>query len=1450
MSREAAKVLGIVWAGLLAAPGSVRPVQAQANKPPATPSLVSPEHAAVGVGLTPTLEASSFSDPDGDGHASSHWQVSGSANFIELIWDTGESYPASTHEAVPPGELVYGTTWYWRVRYKDARGAWSAWSAARIFNPGVFADSDHDDDVDMEDFGLLQRCLTGRRVRQDDPACQAALIDGNDYVDQDDVSLFLSCLMGAGIDAPPSCRRYVATPGFSPPSGTRFVGSVDVAISTATPDAEIRYTTDGSEPTRRNGAVYTGPVHLTDSTTIKAVASAGLADSEVGSATFTVVASTPTFDPTDGTEFVGSVDVTISVATPGAEIHYTTDGTDPTTSTGTLYTEPVQLTATTTIKAIACAEGLAESDIGSATFTALVDAPTFSPPDGEGFLATLQVSISTATPAVEIRYTTDGTLPTRSQGTVYTGPIVLGHTTSIKAIAYAEGMGDSPVVSATFWKGPWRPLDSGVGGALGEYPNVYALTVLNGDLIVGGRYVTAGGKPAGGTARWDGDVWWPVGSGIGGAIYPEVRAMTVHDGALIVGGAFTTAGGVPANHIARWDGALWQPLGGGMDNGVVALTVYDGDLIAGGHFSMAGGSTVHSIARWDGASWQPLGSGLRPGVSALAVYDGELIAGGHFLTIGEAYINYIARWDGASWQPLGSGMDGWVHALTVHNGELIAGGTFYRAGGKVCHRVARWNGSSWQELGTGLADPVSALTVHNGELIAGGSFSRTVSGVAVNYIARWDGQSWQPLDGGMNSTVNALTVCNGELIAAGFFTTAGGRPVNRIARYVTAPEPNVAATPAFDPPSGTVFVGSADVTISSATPGAQIRYTSDGTVPSSSHGTVYTGPVHLTATTTIKATAYADGLTDSRMRSGTFTLATVSTPTFSPPNGTSFIGSIDVAIASATEGAEIRYTLDGTDPTASTGTVYTGAVHLTGPATIKAIGCAAGMIDSAVASATYTFVRVASPTFDPPPGTKFIAALDVSIACPTSGAEIRYTTDGTTPTRSTGTVYTGPVHLMAPTVVRAIAWVDGMADSAVASATYPFVQVSPPTFSPGNGAGFIGSLDVTISTATAGAAIRYTTDGIEPSRSTGTLYTGPVQLTQATTIKAIAYLDGMADSQIVSARFLDDGIWQQVGEVNRAVNALTLYNGELIAGGQFTIAGGRTVNCIAKWNGSYWEPLGSGMAGNWPWVLALTVYSGELVAGGYFTAAGGTPASHIARWNGSSWQPLGGGTNQGVFALAVHNGELIAGGDFETAGGTPANRIARWNGESWQPLGTGMTGDVQSLTVYNGELIAGGLFFNAGGTRAGCIASWNGSSWQALGSGMNNAVIALTVYRGELIAAGEFSTADGAPANHIARWDGAGWQALGDGLSGRAFALTVHDDALIAGGGFGLAGGRIINDIARWDGESWGALGSGVGAGVVALTIHDDLLIVGGDFTSAGGRQIRNIARWVPAPGQ
>ncbi len=330
--------------------------------------------------------------------------------------------------------------------------------------------------------------------------------------------------------------------------------------------------------------------------------------------------------------------------------------------------------------------------------------------------------------------------------------------------------------------------------------------------------------------------------------------------------------------------------------------------------------------------------------------------------------------------------------------------------------------------------------------------------------------------------------------------------------------------------------------------------------------------------------------------------------------------------------------------------------------------------------------------------------------------------------------------------------------------------------------------------------------------------------------------------------------------VNGFVEALLVVGGDVIVGGGFQTAGvaGLTVNSIARWNGSAWSALSSGMTGgsSFPVVYSLASNGGVIYAGGDFSHAGGVSSANIAQWNGALWSALGSGTDDVVLALANFGGELVVAGPFSTAGGATARGIAKWNGVTWSAVGgdadDGAFG-IYVLAVSGDDLFAGGYFSALGGVPAKNTARWNGSVWSALGSGMDGSVGELAVSGGTLYVAGDFTTVGGVAANRIAKWDGSAWSALGSGLSSGVFGaevavLLADGSNLFAGGRFTSAGGVAVNQIAQWNGSSWSALGTGISGGFIpvvrALAMIGGELHAGGSFSSAGGVSVSNIAKW------
>ena len=236
-----------------------------------------------------------------------------------------------------------------------------------------------------------------------------------------------------------------AMPVIGPASGA-YPSAQTVTISDSTTGATIYYTADGTTPTSSSPR-YAGPITINSNATVKAISVAsGYAPSGVASASYTITSPAggyPVMQP-----------VTLTDATPGAVIYYTTDGSTPTTSS-TRYTGPVTVSSSETLKAIAVAPGDTNSAVATVTYTIVTPglaqsapSPAFSRAAGT-YTSAQTVALTAATPGAVIYYTTDGSMPT-ANSTRYTAPINVSATETIHAVAMAPGYPNSAIAVATY----------------------------------------------------------------------------------------------------------------------------------------------------------------------------------------------------------------------------------------------------------------------------------------------------------------------------------------------------------------------------------------------------------------------------------------------------------------------------------------------------------------------------------------------------------------------------------------------------------------------------------------------------------------------------------------------------------------------------------------------------------------------------------------------------------------------------------------------------------------------------------------------------------------------------------------------------------------------------------------------------------------------------------------
>ncbi|QTA93847.1 chitobiase/beta-hexosaminidase C-terminal domain-containing protein [Desulfonema magnum] len=816
----------------------------------------------------------------------------------------------------------------------------------------------------------------------------------------------------------------VAMPTFSPEPATYTTGQ-DVALLCATPDAIIYYTTDGTDPSESSMA-YSGPVSVVSTTIIKAGAfKTDWAASSVATGIYTITGTVamPVFSPPPGT-YPSARNIEISCATAGATIHYTTDGSDP-TEISPVYSSPVPVPSGMTIKARAFKTDWAASAAvtGKYTITGTVATPVFSPAPGT-YASAQQVGISCDTPGASIHYTTDGSNPTESSP-VYNSPVPVSSAVTIKAKAFKTDWAESAAVTGnyTITGTVATPAFSPAPGTYASPQQVGISCDTPGASI---HYTTDGREPTENSPVYNSPV--PVSSAV------TIKAK-----------AFKTDWAASAEATGKYT-----------ITGTVVMPVFSpppGTYPSARNVEIScdtAGATIHYTT-----------DGREPSESS-PVYNSPVPVSSAVTIKAKAF------------------KTDWVASAAVTGKYTITGTVATPA-----FSPAPGTYASPQQVGISCDTP----------------------GATIHYTT--DGGDPTEISPIYNSPV---PVPSGMTIKAKAFKTDWAASAAVTGKYTIT---GTVATPAFSPAPGT-YASPRQVGISCDTPGATIHYTTDGTGPTE-NSPVYSSPISVSVSTVIKAIAFKSEWTPSNTISAIYTITgTAESPTFSPTPGT-YTASQHIELSGVCSGASVHYTTDGNEPTESS-RLYTSPILVSSTTTIKAKAFKTDWNPSTTATGVYIITQtVESPVFLSVPGT-YITEQHVALSCPTSGADIHYTTNGTDPTEESP-AYLSPISVSETMTIKARAFKTDWIPSHVTTGIYTITgTVEPPVFSPDSDM-YLTSQEVELSCPAPGVVIRYTTDGSDPTEDSPA-YSSPISVSETTTIKAKAFKTDWAPSNTVRGNYI------------------------------------------------------------------------------------------------------------------------------------------------------------------------------------------------------------------------------------------------------------------------------------------------------------------------------------------
>ncbi len=834
-----------------------------------------------------------------------------------------------------------------------------------------------------------------------------------------------------------------------------------------TDGAVIHYTTDGSEPTTQS-ALYTEPVEITGNGTFRARAFAeGLFDSNVVDF---IVMNLAVPSPTAVFENKALV---LSCSDAKAGIMYTLDAeaTPDNTEAWKKYEGPIALTENCTIRFFGYRDNFNNSDIQNFTFVYSnyrVADPTIER-NAEG----THIVMASSTPGATIHYTTDGSEPS-GKSAVYTNPVLIEGNFTFSAIAIADGLFDSKV-------NRYVVSNMAVPVPFANFENLRMVLTCADDKA---------------------QIWYTTDSE---ASVEDAGAWTLYSGPFEMNGDCTLRFFTRRENFNDSDiesltfvRSAYQAQAPSIERNNQGTHIVMSTTVEGGkiHYTSDGSEPTSESTLYDKPIRIEAGVVYRAKVTAENLYDSEI---SEYIIGNDKLAVPTATYDKATLvlSTADEGASIWYTTDPELSIDDIEAWTLYEApialGEDCTYRFFAGdddaNASDVQTFVFQRSDyQTSAPTIERNETGTHIVMECSTEGAEIRYTA--DGS--EPTRDSNLYTEPIPIVCNGTFRARAF-----GKDLfdSEITDFTVANMASPVAYASFE---------NKLLTLTCPDPEAAIWYTNDDdAVPEEiENWQLYLGPIALTDNCYVHFFTRRENFNDSDIE--TFVFLRANYMAAAPQIERSEDGRA-IVMTTETEGAEIRYTMDGSDPTEES-LLYSEPIFITENCTFRARSFADGLFESAVSEFTVFNMTMMTPHAS-------FENLLLTLSIWDEAASIWYTLDpeAAPENQEAWTLYTEPLTMEGDCIVRFFARRGGFLDSQIAS--YEFVYSDWQTAAP-----MIEhdteSNTVTISCATENAIIRFTTDGSEPTEESE-LYSGPIALTkEMNTVRARAFAEGLYDSEI------------------------------------------------------------------------------------------------------------------------------------------------------------------------------------------------------------------------------------------------------------------------------------------------------------------------------------------------